>query len=104
MGSIPYRTRTPTRHARHPCAAAPDESRKSQTHPRGSGRAHGEDYFMDASTRARRPGSTGGRPVLAFDIGGTKLAAAVVTADGAARGVVIEPTRREEGWTVVLER
>lgn len=59
---------------------------------------------MDGSTRARRRGPTGDRPVLALDIGGTKLAAAVVTADGAARGVVVEPTRREDGWSAVLDR
>jgi glucokinase len=43
-------------------------------------------------------------PVLALDIGGTKLAAAVVTADGAAHGLVVEPTRREDGWGVVTRR
>jgi glucokinase len=59
---------------------------------------------MDGSTRARRRVPAGVQPVLALDIGGTKLAAAVVTADGAARGVVVEPTRREDGWSAVLER
>jgi glucokinase len=43
-------------------------------------------------------------PVLALDIGGTKLAVAVVTADGAAQGLVIEPTRRDDGWKAVVER
>ncbi|HEX6499094.1 MAG TPA: ROK family protein [Micromonosporaceae bacterium] len=44
------------------------------------------------------------RPVLALDIGGTKLAVGVVTADGAAHGVLVEPTRREDGWAVVTRR
>jgi glucokinase len=44
------------------------------------------------------------RPVLALDIGGTKLAVAVVTADGSAHGLIVEPTRREEGWRVVTRR
>lgn len=56
---------------------------------------------MNATIRQPR---SGGRPVLAFDIGGTKLAAAVVTDDGVPHGVVIEPTRREQGWQAVLER
>ncbi|MFC7549304.1 ROK family protein [Plantactinospora sp. GCM10030261] len=43
-------------------------------------------------------------PVLALDIGGTKLAVAVVTADGAAHGLLVEPTRREDGWRVVTRR
>jgi glucokinase len=43
-------------------------------------------------------------PVLAFDVGGTKLAAAVVTADGAAHGLLVEPTRREDGWREVVRR
>jgi glucokinase len=43
-------------------------------------------------------------PVLALDIGGTKLAAAVVTAAGSAHGLVVEPTRREDGWRVVTRR
>jgi glucokinase len=37
------------------------------------------------------------RPVLALDIGGTKLAVAVVTEDGATHGLSVEPTRRDEG-------
>jgi glucokinase len=49
------------------------------------------------------PGGDPG-PVLALDVGGTKLAAAVVTADGSAHGLVVEPTRREEGWRVVTRR
>jgi glucokinase len=43
-------------------------------------------------------------PVLALDIGGTKLAVAVVTPDGAAHGLVVEPTRRDDGWSTVVER
>jgi glucokinase len=43
-------------------------------------------------------------PVLALDIGGTKLAVAVVTADGSAHGLVVEPTRREDGWREVTRR
>ena len=43
-------------------------------------------------------------PVLALDIGGTKLAVGVMTPDGATHGVVVEPTRREEGWRAVVER
>lgn len=44
------------------------------------------------------------RPVLALDIGGTKLAVAVVTADGAVHGAIVEPTRREEGPDAVVRR
>ncbi|MEU4771612.1 ROK family protein [Micromonospora sp. NPDC023644] len=43
-------------------------------------------------------------PVLALDIGGTKLAVGVVTADGSCHGLVVEPTRREDGWRVVTRR
>lgn len=54
---------------------------------------------------ARYPsGATDRQPVLGLDIGGTKLAAAVVAAGGSAHGVVVEPTRREEGWPAVVER
>jgi glucokinase len=42
--------------------------------------------------------------VLALDIGGTKLAVAVVTADGAVHGLQVEPTRRDEGPGVILPR
>lgn len=42
--------------------------------------------------------------VLALDIGGTKLAAGVVTADGAVHGMVVEPTRRDEGPDVIIPR
>lgn len=58
---------------------------------------------MNGSTRRRRR-PAGGRPVLAFDIGGTKIAAGVVSADGRPRGVVVHPTRREDGWPAVVER
>lgn len=43
-------------------------------------------------------------PVLALDIGGTKLAVAVVTPDGGTHGLVIEPTHREDGPETVLGR
>ena len=52
----------------------------------------------DAAAGARTP------PVLALDIGGTKLAAAVITTDGAVHGLVIEPTRSGDGWPLVIER
>lgn len=44
------------------------------------------------------------RPVLGLDIGGTKLAVGVVTADGAVHGGLVEPTRREQGPRRVLQR
>lgn len=44
------------------------------------------------------------RPVLGLDIGGTKLAVGVVTADGAVHGELVEPTRREQGPERVLQR
>ena len=43
-------------------------------------------------------------PVLALDIGGTKLAVAVVTEDGGCHGLIVEPTRRDEGPDVILAR
>ncbi|HEX4811406.1 MAG TPA: ROK family protein [Nonomuraea sp.] len=43
-------------------------------------------------------------PVLALDIGGTKLAAGVVTGDGRIHGWQVVPTRREEGPQRVLSR
>ncbi|WP_344755426.1 ROK family protein [Gryllotalpicola koreensis] len=46
----------------------------------------------------------GAKPVLALDIGGTKLAVAVVTPDGVLHGYRIEPTRREEGPGVIIPR
>jgi glucokinase len=42
--------------------------------------------------------------VLALDIGGTKLAAGVVTDDGAVHGMVVEPTRRTEGPDAIIPR
>jgi len=42
--------------------------------------------------------------VLGLDIGGTKLAVGVVTPDGDAHAVIVEPTRRDEGWQTVLGR
>ena len=36
-------------------------------------------------------------PVLALDIGGTKLAVAVVTPDGGTPGLLVEPTRKHRG-------
>jgi glucokinase len=59
--------------------------------------------MSDPDPFARPAGSDPG-PVLALDIGGTKLASAVVTADGSAHGLVVEPTRREDGWRVVVRR
>jgi glucokinase len=44
------------------------------------------------------------RAVLALDIGGTKLAVAVVTEDGRTHGWLVEPTRREEGPEVIIGR
>jgi len=44
------------------------------------------------------------RSVLALDIGGTKLAVAVVTDDGRTHELIVEPTRREEGPAAVIAR
>jgi len=44
------------------------------------------------------------QPVLALDIGGTKLAVAVVAADGSTHGLLVEPTRKEEGPEAVIAR
>ncbi len=41
-------------------------------------------------------------PVLALDIGGTKLATAVVTADGRTHGSVVQPTLKQRGPEAVL--
>ncbi|HET9507449.1 MAG TPA: ROK family protein [Gaiellaceae bacterium] len=41
---------------------------------------------------------------LGLDVGGTKLAAGVVDADGVVHSFVLEPTHGEEGHTAVLER
>jgi glucokinase len=43
-------------------------------------------------------------PVLALDIGGTKLAVAVVTGDGATHGLQVEPTYRDRGPDDVIAR
>src|SRR3954454_1496895 len=69
---------------------------------RGRDRASGGLRMNGSTRRRRRP--AGGRPVLAFDIGGTKIAAGVVSADGRPRGVVVHPPRREDGWPAVVER
>lgn len=42
--------------------------------------------------------------VLALDIGGTKLATAVVTGDGTPHGTLVEPTHREQGWNSIVDR
>ena len=44
------------------------------------------------------------RPVLALDIGGTKLAVGVVTDDGQTFGYRVEPTRREDGPDAIIAR
>ncbi|MCX7522838.1 ROK family protein [Microbacterium sp. STN6] len=44
------------------------------------------------------------RPVLSLDIGGTKLAVAVVTEDGRTHGLIVEPTRKLEGPNAVISR
>jgi glucokinase len=49
------------------------------------------------------PGGDNGS-VLALDIGGTKLAAAVVAADGSVHGLVVEPTPRTGDWRSATER
>jgi glucokinase len=46
----------------------------------------------------------GQRAVLSLDIGGTKLAVAVVTEDGRTHGLFVEPTRREEGPGAIVPR
>jgi glucokinase len=46
----------------------------------------------------------GQRAVLSLDIGGTKLAVGVVTEDGRTHGLIVEPTRREEGPDVIVPR
>lgn len=43
-----------------------------------------------------------GRAVLGLDIGGTKLAVAVVTEDGAVHGYLSEPTQRDDGPDEVI--
>ncbi|HWE80711.1 MAG TPA: ROK family protein [Gaiellaceae bacterium] len=51
-----------------------------------------------------RTGSGARRPVLALDIGGTKLAAGVVGPDGAVRSFLVAPSNSEEGAEPTLER
>lgn len=46
----------------------------------------------------------GAKAALALDIGGTKLAVAVATPDGALHGYRVEPTRRDEGPGVIIPR
>ncbi|MFC4243650.1 ROK family protein [Gryllotalpicola reticulitermitis] len=48
--------------------------------------------------------AAGAKPALALDIGGTKLAVAVVTPDGVLHGYRVEPTRRDEGPGVIIPR
>jgi glucokinase len=43
-------------------------------------------------------------PVLALDIGGTKLAVGVVTSAGSVHGLIVEPTHREQGPGPTIER
>lgn len=57
-----------------------------------------------AGAVADGPVDASGAPVLGLDIGGTKLAAGVVDADGAIRSFVVESTRPEEGPDRGLER
>lgn len=42
-------------------------------------------------------------PVLALDIGGTKLATAVVAPDGTTHGFLVEPTAKQRGPAVVID-
>ncbi len=56
---------------------------------------------FEARSRRQRDGADA---VLALDIGGTKLAAAVITPDGATHGLLVEPTHREQRWQTVVDR
>jgi glucokinase len=58
----------------------------------------------DAPAVERGAESATRAPVLALDIGGTKLAAGVVDAAGCVRSFVVAPTLREEGPDAVLTR
>lgn len=58
----------------------------------------------DGSLAPAGRGAATGTPVLALDIGGTKLAVAVVTPDGAVHGLRVRPTRRDEGPQAVIRR
>ena len=59
---------------------------------------------MTASAGALRAVGGDGAPVLALDIGGTKLAAGVVDASGRVHSFVVEPADTAEGPDRVLER
>jgi glucokinase len=48
--------------------------------------------------------ANGPRAVLSLDIGGTKLAVGVVTEDGRTHGLIVEPTRRDEGPAAIVPR
>jgi glucokinase len=58
----------------------------------------------DGSPAPAGGGTATGTPVLALDIGGTKLAVAVVTPDGGVHGLRVRPTRRDEGPQAVIGR
>lgn len=62
------------------------------------------DAAPDPAPAPATAAPAGAAPVLALDIGGTKLAVAVVTDDGAVHGLRIRPTRREEGPQAVIRR
>src|SRR4051794_1351929 len=61
-----------------------------------------------ASIEVKKPADGEGVPqaraVLGLDIGGTKIAAGVVGADGSVRGFVSAPTEAERGPDDTLER
>ena len=60
---------------------------------------------MSQTQQINRPSSgkvTDASPVLALDIGGTKLATAVVATDGSIHGYRIAPTRKERGPDAVI--
>lgn len=60
---------------------------------------------MASDPESKRSTITSNRlPVLALDIGGTKLAVAVVTDDARCHGLLVEPTRRDEGPGRILDR
>jgi glucokinase len=48
--------------------------------------------------------ANGRRAVLSLDIGGTKLAVGVVAEDGSTHGLIVEPTRRDEGPGAIVPR
>src|SRR5574337_653144 len=64
-----------------------------------AGHARATEAVATAGSDPVRPGS-----VLALDIGGTKLAAGVVDADGTLRGFVVAPTENARGREDVLAR